>query len=183
MPFYPVLRILDLYPDDETAAAALYASQQFDKTKIDELVLEFGTDQGRADASKQVLLTMLRHIPPDKQRRVINRIKTVAEEQGFIVFNMRWWDIDPRWRNLVFDISRDGYVVPVTLMWRKTDPDAPTMFKPSFQWIKHQSSSFGYGVEFHAEFYQHLRPQLLAWLEAPLQFPDMIQQQLLQKSA
>ncbi|MFA5129880.1 MAG: hypothetical protein WC477_03060 [Patescibacteria group bacterium] len=171
MPKYPVEKILALYPEDERKAAELFQSQEFDSSRIDQLVAEFRNEDKPFDTTREVLLTMLGHIPPDKQRRVINRIQIETQGRGFYAENLCWWDINPQWRNLCFTLHRSGYEIPVTLMWRKTDPDAPALFNPSNEWIKDLDSLVGFRKEFHAEFYQHLRPQFLAWLDAPIQFP------------
>lgn len=171
MSLYPVERILALYPDDPKKADELFHTQDFDTDLIEDLVQEFGEANIDPSSTKEVLLTMLRHIPPDKQKRVIDRIASETKSRGFNVVRMYWWDIQPHWRNLRFLLNRDGFTIPVTLMWRKTDPSISSLFTPSTDWIPDKEGSIGFGIEFHFEAYQHLKPAFLHWLRSPLTLP------------
>lgn len=166
MAYYPVEAILALYPEDESQANSLYQSQKFDPERIRMLAATYGENPEELDASIEVLKTMLRHIPPGKQRRVIYRIHNEAVKRDLTVTDLRWWDIQPSWRNLCFTIHHRGKRIPVTLMWRKTDKDAPSINNPSVDIINDPIGDDGKGIEFHAEFYQQLKPQFLAWLDS-----------------
>lgn len=166
MTYYPVEAILALYPENPIEADALFKSQQFDPECIKKLVMSHRSCLGKLDAQTEVLKTMLRHIPPDKQRRVLHRIHTETKSRDLQVTDLRWWDIQPSWRNLCFTIHHHGKRIPVTMMWRKTDKDAPTLNNPSVDIINDPIGEDGKGIEFHAEFYQQLKPQFIAWLDS-----------------
>lgn len=166
MPYYPVKAILALYPEDPTKADALFKSQQFDPERISELAIKYQPDPTKHDASIENLKTMLKHIPPGKQRRIITRIYEEMTSRGLTATDLRWWDIQPSWRNLCFTIHHHGRKIPITLMWRKTEKDAPTINNPSVDIINDPIGDDGKGMEFHAEFYQQLKPQFIAWLDS-----------------
>lgn len=156
----------------------IFTTQAFDPSMIRELILTYGDSNIDYAGLYDSLMTMLKYIPPDKQVRVIDRIAMETVPRKFTTSHMMWWTIQPQWRILHFILNRDGYDIPVTLMWKKTDPSAQlSLFTPSRDWIPNkQAGNIGFGIEFHYEAYQHLRTSFIEWLSNPLELPFPLRQ-------
>lgn len=151
--------------------ALIFHAQAFHPDPIHRIAAVYGDPEIPIEATKDALRTMLKHIPPDKQRRVLDRIRMEADKYGYEISNRRWWDILPGWRCLCYDVKRDDTVIPVRMLWKRTSPGISPILSRSSDWVPDTNSPVGFALELEYDTYQHLRTAIQEWFAGPLQIP------------
>jgi len=170
---YPACQVLSLFPKNPEAAERVWRDQAFPTRALESLVDRYGNHEIPKPATVKQLEEMLKYLPPDKQRRILRRVREETRTRGFASYRFAWWDITPPWRVLCFNIRRDGYEIPVRMMWRKTQPgkEGGLWVGARMDWDRDILTPCGATAVFSAEYYQDMKPIFVAWLDQPVEFP------------
>lgn len=116
--------------------------------------------------------------PPDKQWKILKRLRELAKTSGAEIYDFHWWDIGPMSKEitLVAKVKRDETVILVIFMWKRADAlktaaaETKNLDRGSdyHGWARDIRAPSGWRYEFQVASYQEVKTYFADWLAQPL---------------